>query len=279
MEGNDCYKFSTIQQYIDKTDDLPVRVAVDIGANVGDVTVLMRSYFPNSLIFAFEPVNEYYLHAAAAVSNDVRTKVFPLAVTAEHIYSDDLGQNRRSAVKSLKTLKGLPGSGVGYIGGSKVVPNHVANSDPTAYAELPDGVTPITLDDLVSAVLKLTGAEEIDILKMDCEGCEHSSLGSASSETLQKIRFIVGEYHGVCRMHNIMQHRLYPTHYVNLIGDANLGAFFCERKGEASTILEPDRAGMLIDRPWLCPTPIDWHCFRSEFVLPSERRMHALQHA
>jgi hypothetical protein len=54
-----------------------------------------------------------------------------------------------------------------------------------AYQELDDNVVPITLDDLVTAVQALSGAEEIDYIKMDCEGCEHSSLGTASLDTLR----------------------------------------------------------------------------------------------
>lgn len=121
---------------------------------------------------------------ADATRDDPQIKVFHLAVTSSHLYTDDLGITLRPEVERLKILKGLPGSGAGYIGGSWVVPSRQENAIPQAYEELAEMVTPITLDDLVFAVLKLTGADEIDFLKMDCEGCEHSALGLASQETL-----------------------------------------------------------------------------------------------
>ena len=67
MEGNECYKFSTVQNYIEQTAGKPIRVAVDVGANVGNVTRLMRSYFPHARIFAFEAVFEYYVRTLLAV--------------------------------------------------------------------------------------------------------------------------------------------------------------------------------------------------------------------
>src|SRR5262249_855575 len=117
---------------------------------------------------------------------------------------------------------------------------------------------------------------EIDYIKLDCEGSECSALGCASIETLRRIRFLSGEYHNLDRFYEVIRHKLYHTHYVNLVGEG-WGSFFCERKGNQPTVLNPSRAGMLQLRPWLCATPVDWHVFRDEFVLPDERFMHGLE--
>jgi hypothetical protein len=74
-----------------------------------------------------------------------------------------------------------------------------------------------------------------------------------------------------------MRDRLLRTHRVNLIGDAELGAFFAERRDhDGDGILRHDNTGMLQLRPWLCDEPIEWHIFNEEFVLPDERHTHAL---
>lgn len=111
-------------------------------------------------------------------------------------------------------------------------------------------------DEPVPAVLKLSGTEEIDILKRDGEGLERASLESTSHGTFQKVR-LIGECHEVVRPHRILKHRQYATHTVNLIGDAELGRFFCEHTGKPSTTLEPGRTNTLRDLPWLCSVPID----------------------
>jgi precorrin-6B methylase 2 len=63
MEGNECYKFATIRRYIDLTRADPVRVTIDVGANVGAVTRMMKAYFPDASVYAYGAVPEYSLLA------------------------------------------------------------------------------------------------------------------------------------------------------------------------------------------------------------------------
>jgi hypothetical protein len=51
----------------------------------------MREYFPGAMVFAFEPVPEYYVRACKSLSSDPMIKVLPFAITAEHRFADDLG--------------------------------------------------------------------------------------------------------------------------------------------------------------------------------------------
>ena len=150
-------------------------------------------------------------------------------MTAQHRFRDDLGDERRSEDIDLVILKGLPDGGPGWVGGSMVFPldeQRVADPDDHyGYLRIDQAVTPITLDEIMAQ----EDLAAIDILKLDCEGCEHSVLGTAEADVLKRIRFIVGEYHGFKRFTAVMHGKLFATHKVNLVGDQELGCFFAER--------------------------------------------------
>jgi hypothetical protein len=275
MEGNDCYKFSTIQNFVNLTGAKPIKVALDIGCNIGAVTQIMRNTFWHAQVFAFEPVPDYYWAAWGALRNDPRVRVFHGAITACHLFEDDLGTQQRPARLPLQIYQGVPDAGMGWIGGSTIAPAGTLPDDPAKYRLLDGKVPALTLDEAVTAVCALTGADEIDYAKFDCEGCENGALGCAASETLCKMRFISGEYHDIDRFYEIMRHKLYKTHFVNLSGE-RWGSFFAEREHGGPTILQPSRDGMLQLRPWLSGKHLDWHVFRDEFVLRHERLVHGL---
>ncbi len=277
MEGNACYKFSTIKNYIEQTGQKAIEVIVDVGVNVGDISLMMHAYFPKARIYGFEAVREYYDIARARTAPVAEIKLFNQAFSSQHLFADDWGEAPRPQATTLSILKGLPEAGPGWTGGSVVVPDdHELITRPInlrGYARLEQSITPISLAEFLQA----EGIAEIDMLKMDCEGCEHSVLGCANIETLQRARFIVGEYHGLERFYAVMQKKLFRTHKVNLIGDRSLGSFFAERlEGEADGILKFDKSGMLMARPWLCSFPIEWHLFNEAYVLPEDRSWHAL---
>ncbi len=274
MEGNACYKFSTIKNFIAMTQAKDIEAVVDIGANIGDITLLIREYFPSTKIVAFEPVTEYFEVIRERTKAIAGITVYNQAVTAQHRYFDDFGKKRRRRPAKLAVLKARPEAGPGWVGGSMVVPEaDERNGSAECYSKIADPVTPITLEE----VMKREGFDEIDVLKIDCEGCEHSVLGSAKRNILRRVRFITGEYHDLDRFREVMQRKLFLTHKLNLIGERDLGCFFAERLDERKdAILRYDKSGMLIPRPWLCDKPIDWHLFDERFVLPQERYWHAL---
>jgi hypothetical protein len=281
MEGNECYKFATIRNYIDLTHADPVRVMVDVGANVGAITRLMKAYFPEARVWAFEIVPEYAALAEANTRDLPGVTIVCRAVTSEHRFHDDTGKRRRAAPVGIRVLKGLPAGGPGWTGGSLTVPSDspaiAGGVSPAGYQLLDDSADPISLDEAVDEILTREGTKELDVLKLDCEGCEHSSLGAATLKTLRRIRYIVGEYHGIERFYGVMEQKLFRTHKVNLIGQRDLGAFFAERlDGARDGILLHDKSNMLVSRPWLAERPIDWHWFNERYVPPGERYWHAL---
>ena len=281
MEGNDCYKFSTIYNFILRTGAKPISTAVDVGVHIGLVLVLMHRFFPQARIFGFEAVPEYFDVALGRTRGLPQVELFNHIVSAEHLYKDDLGQEPRPCPCALKLLKAMPGAGPGYQGGSKLLPiDHawVRNGGADGFDLQDCPLSTVTLNAILDLVVKRTGEPEIDLLKMDCEGCEHSVLGTASVSDLQRVRFIVGEYHELDRFFAVMRGKLFQTHKVNLIGTPKLGAFFAERlDGKKDGILKYDNSGMLHERPWLSAVPLEWHLFNEEFVMPHERNIHALR--
>jgi len=281
MEGNECYKFSTISNYIRRTGGKPLSLVVEIGVNAGAVTRLLRSTFPTARIYGFEAVKEYYDVARAAFKDDAGVKLHNQAVTSQHRFVDDLGEHPRRKRVRLRILKGTPASGPGWRGGAMALPEGdpaLGGPHPLTGFELSDQrVRAITLDELVETVLDGESAKEIELIKLDCEGCEHSTLGCATLDTLNQIRFAVGEYHDIERFYRVMSRKLFQTHKINLIGDRARGCFFAERlDGTSDGILRYNKDGMLQPRPWLASVPIEWHLFNEEYVLPHERAFHAL---
>lgn len=277
MEGNDCYKFSTIRNYVERAGQPGVEVIIDAGVNVGDVTLMIRDYFPAARIYGFEPVREYFEIARARVANLPGVKLSNRALSAQQEFYDDAGRTPRARPAALKILKGTPEAGPGWAGGSMVLPDDheliARGGEVPGFERREEAVSALTLAEFMREE-NLTG---VDLLKMDCEGCEHSVLGCADVVTLRAVRFIVGEYHGLERFYAVMKNKLFLTHKVSLIGDRSLGCFFAERlDGERDGILRFDKTGMLVPRPWLCDTPIDWHLFNEEYVLSADRRAHAL---
>lgn len=277
MEGNDCYKFRTIARYLEATGEPPIRVALDIGCNLGTMSLMMRRFFPDAEIYAFEPVTAYYNHARERLAALTDVHVFRRAVCASHLYRDDLGREPLAEARELTLYNALEMSGPGWVGGSFVFPKDPSNRfDPKMYADSEERVTAATLDEVVTGALALSGRSEIDYIKFDCEGGECSAIGCAAAETLRRIRFISGEYHGVDRFYNVMKHRLYATHRVNLVGGPVNGSFFAERLDTTPGVLSHDREGMLQSRPELSSQPLDWHIFNPAFVPDDDLAAHGI---
>jgi hypothetical protein len=149
---------------------------------------------------------------------------------------------------SLTIVKALPESGPGWQGGSLIGSDDHALLAPgisaPGYQKISQPVVPTTLAEIFAE----NGIGEIDLLKMDCEGCESSVLGCAEPDLLRRVRFMTGEYHALARFYPVMRHRLFPTHKVCLTGNMTLGSFLAERRdGESDGLLSHRTTQAAID--------------------------------
>jgi hypothetical protein len=298
MEGGDSfYRFSIVKKFVEKNRKKDINVIIDIGANVGKTLLLLHHYFPRTRIIGFEPVLEYFEIATQRTQAVERIKLHNMAVTAQHLFFDDLGEQPRPCRMNLRIPKALPESGLGWRGGSWVGPeDHEllasgVQSIP-GYQRSSQLFAPITL----AEILAQNAIDEIDLLKIDCEGCENSLLGCADVDSLRRIRFMTGEYHGLTRFYEVMQKRLLLTHKVSL--DRNpikvafgrrvdwvftrkwdqavfgrkweTGTFFAERReGERDGLLLNKMTGM---RVGTAPSQlIEWNPYNQKFSWFSRR--------
>ena len=157
MEGNECYKFSTIKNYIEQTHAKDIETIIDIGANICSISIIMRSYFSKSKIYAFEAVKGYYEIPYDNIKSDSNIKLFNMAMSSQHLFADDVGQYPRNEPVSLRILKGLPEAGPGWAGGSVVVPSDHELITRTGrvfgYEKIPQEVLPITLEEVIKHVM------------------------------------------------------------------------------------------------------------------------------
>jgi FkbM family methyltransferase len=234
MQPDRFYRFSAIKKFVRRSGAEPIRVIVDIGVNIGDTLLLLHRHFPRARIIGFEPVLVYFEIAQRRVAAIPQIELHNRAVTAQHLFFDDLGERRRPCEMGLTIAKTLPDAGPGWQGGSLIGPVDHELLDATVsapgYARSAQAVVPITLAEIFDE----NGLDGIDLLKLDCEGCESSVLGCADPDLLRRVRFITGEYHGLPRFYPVVRDRLFETHKVCLAGNRELGSFLAERRNGAS---------------------------------------------
>lgn len=244
----------------------PIRTIIEIGTNVGNQTLEMLSYWPQANIWSYEPVEPYRTHAHNRLLAFSNVQVIKQAVTALHLYKDDLGE----IVQDNPDLQiHFAVAGAGCEGGSRIQPAG-KDFDPTYYRLENDPVSPISLDEACKDFA------QIDYMKTDCEGSESSFLGCASEDTMNKIRFIGGEYHELPRFWNVVKNKLFKTHLVSLVGDANLGSFFAERRSDKETLLVKTPLLPVVHQHLQIAEPIWWNVFDAQYIPADQRWYHGI---
>lgn len=194
------------RDYLQHTELEPDWTIVDVGAGLGDFTVLAAKSCPLGKVHAYEPLAESFqlLQANLSLNDLSNVEAFPLAA-AGHAYS--------LTVDSAET---------------RAVSKRFVAADDQA------GVATVELAEILN---RLPG-RICDFLKIDCEGCEFDVILRSSSETLSRILRLSMETHdGYARQTSqdlvayleqqgfSVWQRKNPVH-------ANLGFLYAERSQE-----------------------------------------------
>src|SRR5438309_3551549 len=140
-----------------------VHTIFDVGANVGAASRWFSEVAARAEIIALEPAAETFRSLTLNIKeNGLCTRVRAMQVA----------------------LGGAPGVG-------RIVPGIASGATHVSQTGAGPEVPIITLESL----LRSTAVAEVDLMKLDCEGAEYSSLLNASPTALRRIRVMVGEYH------------------------------------------------------------------------------------
>nr|WP_290668568.1 FkbM family methyltransferase [Ardenticatena sp.] len=140
---------------------------VDIGAGIGDFSILVAKENPNCRVFAFEPFPESF-----------------------RLLQENLNLNRVSNVTAFQMAVGAE-SGKMLLAATGEAVQHTTTHNDSPVGVATTEVRGISLDE----VFESNGLAYCDFLKIDCEGCEFEVLFNASSSTLERIGHICLEYH------------------------------------------------------------------------------------
>jgi FkbM family methyltransferase len=146
------------------------RVVVDIGANIGLFSLLARQLWPNSIIHAYEPEPQNF----ALLQSNMFSQGCTEQLTNLHPHSTALGETKGELSFYIKKASGwhsiYPGDSI----------------------EAPVIVSAIDLPNLVNDI-----GGRIDFLKIDCEGCEWTTLLRHNELLKNSVGYIAMEYHEV----------------------------------------------------------------------------------
>lgn len=152
---------------------------IDIGAGIGDFSILAAYGNPEAVIYAYEPFpNSYQL----LVRNLTLNAIDNVMVFQKAVWSSE---------------------GELVLDFSKGEPLQIASKNFISEAGNTHTVTVQAVS--LQTVLDGQRIERVDLLKLDCEGAEYEILMKASSSTMERIERIILEYHDLDSAYNHQQ--------------------------------------------------------------------------
>lgn len=152
-------------------DFKPNDIVIDIGSNVGIVSIYLAKKYPFLKIYSFEPVKCNYDNF---LENIKLNKIPDGIINVENKAITKDGRDVKMFFDRLNS------------GCSSIFRNTNSNSD-----EVLDKVYSITLDEII----KKYNINTIKLLKIDCEGSEYEIIENTKEENLKKILHFRGEFH------------------------------------------------------------------------------------
>jgi FkbM family methyltransferase len=149
-------------------DFKPGDIVIDIGGNIGMVSILLAKKFPFLKIYAFEPVRQSYENFLRNIDlNNIPEGV----ITVENIA---VTKDSRDVCMKLNRLN---------MGASKVSEEVPQNGEETVSSET------------LMHIIEKNKIEKIKLLKIDCEGMEYEILYDMPPRFFSKIEYLRGEFH------------------------------------------------------------------------------------
>jgi FkbM family methyltransferase len=161
MREEDAYDFESI-------GFRPGDVVIDIGGNIGMVSILLAKKYPFLRIYAFEPVRQSFENF---LRNLEMNEIPPGTVVVENMA---VTKDSRDVSVRLNYVN---------LGASKVSSGGINPEE--------DVVPSVTLQQIVER----NGIGKIKLLKIDCEGSEYEIIHSIPPEIFSNIEYLSGEFH------------------------------------------------------------------------------------
>lgn len=147
-------------------------VVIDIGGNIGMVSIYLAKKYPFLKIYAFEPVIQNYQNFFKNIElNNIDKniiKVFNFVITKD---GRDVTTNSPSFNSGASNIYNYYGGDI-----ANIVPN----------------IKSITFDDIFTN----NNISKCKLLKIDCEGAEYEILYNANIENLKNCEYMRAEFHG-----------------------------------------------------------------------------------
>jgi len=188
VQKDDCYRVHELA-----AAGFAPRVIVDVGAHIGTFTALAAKYFPQAVIYSFEPLKQHY---RLLVRNSPKRR----------------GRPQNLAV-------------VGFYGSEKGHDIHPSSDFERAYRGR-------LLSNAISAaqLFQKYKLSHIDLLKIDCEQCEVNIFRELDAiGRLKDIDVISGEWH-FDTAKNELRSIVGKTHEVDIVDEGMWNHFFARRR-------------------------------------------------
>jgi len=151
----------------------PINCVFDVGANVGQTSLMVLGYFPNAEMYAFEPHPDTFERLAAGLKGR-RAQAFNIALSDKSGKAELFTYDDEDLINSLT---------------------------PTATYAVRFGKTAKSISIQVSTVDEFCSSHSIgtiDVLKVDTEGCDLDVLkGAVEKFKSRKIKFVYTEFNDV----------------------------------------------------------------------------------
>lgn len=149
-------------------EKIPHPLVLDIGANIGVTTLLLRDCYPTARILAFEPVEENLTVLRANASHLPQVEIYALALGAQD-------EDRSLYHSDNPTNQG--GYSLYEMGSDVLKPKKIRVES-------------------ARRVLEELRVDRIGLIKIDTEGSEYEILTAMDSQLLRETGWILGELHG-----------------------------------------------------------------------------------